>query len=46
MKKLYYPAKFKKSGKFYLVQYIDFENIYTQGKGLQNVYFMAQDAML
>lgn len=45
MKKLYYPAKFVKEEKGYFIQFIDFENIFTQGKDLEDAYYMAKDAL-
>ena len=45
MKKLYYPAKFVKEEKGYFVQYLDFENVFTQGEDLEDAYYMAKDAL-
>lgn len=45
MKKYFYPAKFQKEGEFYNVKFIDFDNIFTYGKGFEDAYYMAQDAL-
>ncbi len=44
-KKYFYPAIFSKEGKYYNVKFIDFENIFTYGEGIDDAYFMAQDAL-
>lgn len=45
MKKYFYPAIFAKEGNAYNVKFIDFENIFTFGIGLEEAYYMAQDAL-
>ena len=45
MKKYFYPAIFSKEGNAYNVRFIDFEDIFTFGDGLEDAYFMAQDAL-
>ena len=44
-KKYFYPAIFSKEGKYYNVKFIDFENIFTYGEGIDDAYYMAQDAL-
>lgn len=45
MKKYFYPAIFSKDGDLYNVKFIDFDNIFTFGKGLEDSYYMAQDSL-
>lgn len=45
MNKYFYPAIFSKEGKKYNVKFIDFEDIFTFGDGLEDAYYMAQDAL-
>lgn len=45
MKKYFYPAIFSKEGKCYNVRFIDFDDIFTFGKNLEDAYYMAQDAL-
>jgi predicted RNase H-like HicB family nuclease len=45
MNKYFYPAIFSKEGKAYNVKFIDFDDIYTYGIGLEDAYYMAQDAL-
>lgn len=45
MKKYFYPAIFSKEGEYYNVKFIDFDNIFTYGKGFDDAYYMAQDAL-
>lgn len=45
MKKYFYPAIFSKEGEAYNVKFIDFDNIFTFGMGLEDAYYMAQDAL-
>ena len=44
-KKYFYPAVFSKEGDAYNVKFIDFDDIFTFGVGLNDAYFMAQDAL-
>ncbi len=43
--KYFYPAIFSKEGKAYNVKFIDFDDIFTFGIGLEEAYYMAQDAL-
>lgn len=43
--KYFYPAIFSKEGKMYNVKFIDFDNIYTCGDGIEEAYYMAQDVL-
>lgn len=45
MNKYFYPAIFSKEGKYYNVKFIDFDDIFTYGEGLNDAYYMAQDAL-
>ena len=45
MKKYFYPAIFSKEGDAYNVKFIDFDDIYTFGIGVDEAYYMAQDAL-
>lgn len=45
MNKYFYPAVFSKEGNAYNVKFIDFDNIFTFGIGLEEAYYMAQDAL-
>ena len=45
MSKYFYPAVFSKEGSAYNVKFIDFDNIFTFGIGLEEAYYMAQDAL-
>ncbi len=45
MKKYFYPAIFSKEGEAYNVKFIDFDNTFTFGMGLEDAYYMAQDAL-
>ena len=45
MKKYFYPAIFTKEGEAYNVKFIDFDDIFTYGIGLDDAYYMAQDAL-
>lgn len=45
MKKYFYPAVFSKEGEAYNVRFLDFDNIFTFGIGLEDSYYMAQDAL-
>lgn len=45
MKKLYYPIILTKNKKNYLVEYVDFKNIVTQGEDLEEAFHMAKDAL-
>lgn len=44
-KKYFYPAIFSKEGKYYNVKFIDFDNVFTYGIGMDDAYYMAQDAL-
>ena len=45
MNKYFYPAVFSQEGDAYNVRFIDFDNIFTYGIGLDDAYYMAQDAL-
>ncbi len=45
MNKYFYPAVFSKEGEAYNVKFIDFDDIFTFGIGLEDAYNMAQDAL-
>ena len=45
MAKYVYPAVFKKEGKFFTVNFPDFESCYTQGDTLQDALDMASDVL-
>ena len=45
MNNYFYPAIFSKEGNSYNVRFIDFDNIFTFGNGLNEAYYMAQDAL-
>ncbi len=45
MNKYFYPAIFSKEGEAYNVKFIDFDDIFTFGIGLEDAYYMAQDAL-
>ncbi len=45
MQTYFYPAKFKKEGNSYSVEFIDFDNVFTFGDSFEDAYFMAQDVL-
>ena len=45
MSKYFYPAIFSREGDNYNVKFIDFDDIFTFGKGFDDAYYMAQDAL-
>lgn len=45
MNKYFYPAIFSKEGDAYNIKFIDFDDIFTFGIGLEDAYYMAQDAL-
>ncbi|MBR2833095.1 MAG: hypothetical protein IKE75_01440 [Bacilli bacterium] len=45
MQTYFYPAKFKKDGSSYSVEFIDFDNVFTYGSDFKDAYFMAQDVL-
>lgn len=45
MNRYFYPAVFSQEGEMYNVRFIDFDNIFTYGCGLEDAYYMAQDAL-
>lgn len=45
MNKYFYSAIFSKEGDAYNVKFIDFDDIFTFGIGLEDSYYMAQDAL-
>lgn len=42
---LQYPAKFEKEEKFYILEFIDFPQAFTQGKTMEQLVFRAQDVL-
>lgn len=45
MNKYFYPAIFSKEGEYFNVKFLDFDDVFTYGKGLDDAYYMAQDAL-